>query len=76
MLTKDDISQIGVELGRVIEQNVTPVLDEIRGDVQEMKSRLDVVEHKIDRALYHEIDQHERWIKQLAAKVGVDLARE
>lgn len=33
MLTKDDISQIGIELGKVIEQNITPVLDEMRSQM-------------------------------------------
>jgi len=33
MLTKDDISQIGVELGRVIEQNITPMLEEMRSQM-------------------------------------------
>lgn len=80
MLTKDDISQIGKvvdannkvlrhEFAEVIEQNVTPQFEAIN-------ARLDIIEHKLDRTLYHEIDQHYKWIRQLAAKVGVELARE
>ena len=87
MLTKDDVLQIGkviegnnkvlrVELAQVIDQNVMPVLDEVHSDVKDIQTRLTIVEHKLDRALYHELDRHERWIKQLAAKVGVELVRE
>jgi len=34
MLTQDDIKNIGVELGKVIEDNITPALDELHTDVK------------------------------------------
>jgi len=51
MLTQDDIKNIGVELGKVIEDNITPALDElhtdvkvIQTDVKDIKTRLTIVE--------------------------------
>lgn len=80
MLTQDDIKNIGVEVGKVIEHNVTPALDvlgqkidKVEGQLGEIEQRLNIVEHKLDRVLYNELDKHERWIKQLADKVGVEL---
>ena len=37
--------------------------------------RFEVLERKVDRALYQDLDRHERWIKQLADKVGAELSR-
>ena len=87
MLTSDDIKKIGQEVGKVIEHNVNPVIDELRTHVDkgfgrmdkrfdELDERLTIVEHKLDRALYHDLDRHERWIRQLAQKVGVQLSAE
>ncbi len=47
----------------------------LEGDIKHLDQRLDIVETKLDRALYHDLDLHEKWIKQLAVKVGVDLVR-
>ncbi len=87
MLTQQDVKQIGVEMGRVIEHNVTPNFDRLEEKMDsgftrvdkrfdEVEARLNIVEHKLDRALYHELDRHERWIRQLAEKVGVELRAE
>ncbi len=40
-----------------------------------LEQRFDVLERKVDRALYQEIDKHDRWIHQLVEKVGIQLAR-
>ena len=40
-----------------------------------LEQRFDILERKVDRALYQEIDKHERWIRQLAQKVGIELTR-
>lgn len=73
MLTKDDLSQIGIELGKVIERIITPQFDAVNTCLNRVEERLTIVEHKLDRALYHELNRHERWIRQLAAKVGIEL---
>ena len=47
----------------------------LKQDMFEVKGKLSTVEAKLDRALYKELDVHERWIQQLAEKVGVVLVR-
>ena len=47
----------------------------IKEDVQKIDARLQIVENKIDKALFGEIDRHERWIRKIAEKVGVELER-
>lgn len=42
-------------------------------DIERLGDRLQIVEHKIDKALFGEIDRHERWIRKIAGKVGVEL---
>ena len=49
MLTREDIKLIGVEVGNVIEQNVTPQLEDIRGRLDRVETRLDRVETRLDR---------------------------
>ncbi len=54
----------------------TATKEDIKGlkvDIAAIDARLGVVETKLDKALYKEIDLHERWIKQLATKVGLVL---
>lgn len=38
-----------------------------------VEKQLTVVQNKLDQALYHDLEIHERWIKQLADKVGIVL---
>ncbi len=40
MLEDKDIQKIGEEMGRVIEQNIMPVLDDMRKDLDGMKSEM------------------------------------
>jgi uncharacterized protein YydD (DUF2326 family) len=40
MLTKGDIKEIGIELGKVIEQNITPTLDELHRELTEVKGQM------------------------------------
>ena len=44
-------------------------------DVEDISRRLGIVDRKLDNVLYKELDVHERWIQQLAEKVGVVLVR-
>lgn len=46
MLEEKDIKKIGEEMGKVIEQNITPVLDEMKDDINDLK--LDVGTLKSD----------------------------
>ena len=61
--TKEELNQVGSRLG------------EVDGRLEDVDRRLGIVERKLDRVLYDEIDRHERWIKQLADKVGIELTR-
>ena len=47
----------------------------VKTDVEGLATHLDKVERKLDRVLVNELDIHERWIKLLADKVGVQLSR-
>jgi len=40
---------------------------------KDVKEKLEVVEVELDRAVYKKLETHERWIKQLADKVGLTL---
>ncbi|GEM_PF-2835660 len=40
---------------------------------KEVKERLEVVEAELNRAVYKTLEIHERWIKQIADKVGLTL---
>lgn len=47
MLTQDDLRNIGVELGKVIEQNVTPGLDSLHNRLDKVDNRLDKIESQM-----------------------------
>lgn len=40
MLTQEDLKNIGVELGKVIEQNITPTMDSLQEEVNDIKKDL------------------------------------
>jgi hypothetical protein len=40
MLTNDDIKEIGIELGKVIEHNITPALDELHRELTGVRSQM------------------------------------
>ena len=40
MLDDKDIKKIGEEMGKVIEQNVTPTLDDLRGDLDNLRGEM------------------------------------
>jgi len=46
MLDSDDIKKIGVEVGKVIEHNITPAIDGLR---QHVDARLDKVDARLDK---------------------------
>ncbi len=47
----------------------------VGAEIAALRAGLDKVEDKLDRVLVNELDRHDRWIKQLAAKVGIELVR-
>lgn len=49
MLTQEDLKNIGVELGKVIEQNITPALEQMatKDDLKRVEDRLDSIDSKI-----------------------------
>jgi uncharacterized protein YoxC len=48
MLSEKDLQKIGIEVGRVIEQNVTPTLDALRTDVDGLRSDVDGLRSDVD----------------------------
>ena len=49
MLTQEDLKNIGVELGKVIEQNITPALEQMvtKDDLKKVEDRLDSIDSNI-----------------------------
>lgn len=49
MLEQKDIQKIGEEMGRVIEQNVTPVLDEMNKKIGNLDERVNSLDKRVGR---------------------------
>lgn len=47
MLEEKDIQKIGEEVGKVIEQNITPVLDGMRGDIDGMRGDIEKIKSEM-----------------------------
>ncbi|MFH1112212.1 MAG: hypothetical protein V1712_04080 [Patescibacteria group bacterium] len=88
MLNQDEVKQIGQvveekikqnnqalrqELGEVIEQNIASSLDDMQNDIKDMQNHLNRIERKVDKAFIDGLDRHEKWIKQIASKIGITL---
>ena len=54
-------------------EEMTAGFDKTASDLQKLDDRLQIVENKLDKALFGEVARHERWIKQIAEKVGITL---
>ncbi len=52
MLTKDDIKEIGLELGKVIEHNITPQFQGVNERLDKVEVRLDKVESQMITKTY------------------------
>ncbi len=69
----------------VVGADITGLKTDVAGlktDVADLKQgqddiarRFSIVERKLDSVLYDEMDRHDRWIHQLADKVGIELVR-
>jgi predicted nucleic acid-binding Zn-ribbon protein len=49
MLENKDLQKVGEELGKVIEHNVTPVLDQIIGRMDKVEGKMDKIESRMDK---------------------------
>lgn len=56
MLTDEDIKKIGEEVGKVVEQNVTPAIEELRGEINGMRSQMVTKEYLDDKLSDHHGD--------------------
>lgn len=82
-LTKEYFDQGINEVNKSIEELAVAVkkgFDEVDNRFEKVDERFDsveskltVVQNKLDQALYHDLEIHERWIKQIADKVGLVL---
>jgi len=79
MLTNDDIKKL-IEVFATREEVTTKIdFEELRKDFSRLESAVDTYAKKADDyfqemvALSHKVDRHEKWIQQLATKLGVKL---
>ncbi len=79
MLTDEDIKKL-IEVFATREEVATKRnLEEIRQDFARLKTSVDAYAKKADDyfqemvALSHKVDRHEKWIQQIAEKLGIKL---
>lgn len=48
-------------------------IKDMQNDIKDVQNRLGRVERKIDQAFIDGLDRHEKWIKQIANKIGITL---
>lgn len=79
MLTDEDVKKL-IEVFATREEVATKRdLEEVRKDFSNLQSSVDAYAKKADNyfqemvVLSHKVDRHEKWIQQLAGKLGVEL---
>lgn len=79
MLTDEDIKKL-IEVFATREEVATKIdLEEIRKDFSDLQTSVDAYAQKADTyfqemvMLTHKVDRHEKWIQQIADKLGVKL---
>ncbi|MBU2635199.1 SAM-dependent methyltransferase [Patescibacteria group bacterium] len=79
MLTDEDIKKL-IEVFATREEVATKAdLEEIRRDFSDLQTSVDTYAKKADSyfqemvALTHKVDRHEKWLLQIADKLGVKL---
>lgn len=79
MLDEKDIQKL-IEVFATREEVATkPDLEELRKDFARLESAVDAYAKKADDyfkemvALSHKVDRHEKWIQQIAEKLGIKL---
>ena len=80
--TKGDLDKVSSELLKEIfatKEDLEAFREEVRKSFSDLQSAVDAYAKKADTyfqemvALSHKVDRHEKWIKQLADKLGVKL---
>ncbi len=79
MLTDEDIKKL-IEVFATREEVATKIdLEEMRKDFSDLQTSVDAYAQKADVyfqemvMLTHKVDRHEKWIQQIADKLGVKL---
>ena len=81
MLTNEDVKKI-VNANREVfatKEDFSVFKDELRKDFSDLQTAVDSYAHKADAyfqemvALAHKVDRHEKWLQQIADKIGVKL---
>ncbi len=82
MLTEDDIQKL-IEAQQEVfatKEDLLNLKDELRKDFSNLATGVDAYAKKADTyfqemvMLSHKVDRHEKWIQQLAEKLGVNLS--
>lgn len=79
LATKQDIQELvssvkaGFDAVSVEFTEVKSDIKDMQNDIKDVQNRLGRVERKIDQAFIDGLDKHEKWIKQIANKIGVTL---
>jgi cell division protein FtsL len=72
LATKQDIQELASTVKAGFDA-VSVEFIEVKNDIKDVQNRLGRVERKVDKAFIDGLDRHEKWIKQIANKIGVTL---
>ena len=79
MLTNEDVKKL-IDVFATREEVATKLdLEDLRKDFSDLQTAVDGYAHKADAyfqemvALAHKVDRHEKWLQQIADKIGVKL---
>jgi hypothetical protein len=72
LATKQDIQEL-VSSVKAGFDAVSVEFIEVKNDIKDVQNHLNRVERKVDQAFIDGLDRHEKWIKQIANKIGVTL---
>lgn len=81
MLSNEDIQNLIKAQKEVFatKEDLEGLKEDIRSDISNLQSAVDTYAKKADTffqemvALSHKVDRHEKWIQQLATKLGIKL---
>ncbi len=79
MLTNEDVKKL-IDVFATREEVATKQdLEDLRKDFSNLQTAVDAYAHRADAyfqemvALTHKVDRHEKWLQQIADKVGIKL---
>ncbi len=79
MLTNEDVKKL-IDVFATREEVATKQdLEDLRKDFSNLQTAVDAYAHRADAyfqemvALTHKVDRHEKWLQQIADKIGVKL---